>query len=299
MKNSETTLKTFFGINEIIEMKNKSTGIPFKFVKVLVESEDRKKQLLNERFIKIGLSKLYLEDFIKPPTQCRKCKSFGHNEKNCQSVQKCGKCTGNHVEDQCGVKKENYKCANCGRSHSSFYRGCHDFREAKNQLLLKNDKISTVNSNNNSGKSSNTLQNSTRISPGRQYSSVLATNNNDELLKQFEIMLTNNKDQIIKQTTDVVKQESVAIQKRIDKIMQQNNLKLCYFVVDTIKALVPAVRFTTSKMKIIQEAFISHQLGDIQIDNLKNYYCRNETGNSETGQSGENEYRPFNNFTSN
>jgi hypothetical protein len=127
--------------------------------------------LLNERFIKIGLSKLYLEDFIKPPTQCRKCKSFVHNEKYYQSVQKGGKCTGNHVEDQCGVKKENYKCANCGRSHSSFYRGCHDFREAKNQLLLKNDKISTVYSNNNFGKSSNTLQNCSRISPGRQYNS--------------------------------------------------------------------------------------------------------------------------------
>ena len=46
MKNSETTLKTFFGITEIIEMKNKSTGKTFNFVKVLVE---------NERFIKIGL----------------------------------------------------------------------------------------------------------------------------------------------------------------------------------------------------------------------------------------------------
>ena len=77
--------------------------------------------------------------------------------------------------------------------------------------------------------------------------------------------------------------------------MQQNNLKLCYYEVDTIKA----VKFTTSKMKIIQEAFISHQLGDIQIDNLKKYYCRNETGNSESGQSGENEYRPLNNITSN
>jgi hypothetical protein len=66
--------------------------------------------------------------------------------------------------------------------------------------------------------------------------------------------------------------------------MQQNNLKLCYFVVDTIKALVPAVKFTIRKMKIIQKAFINRQLGDIQIDNLKNYYRRNETGNSESGE---------------
>ena len=33
-------------------------------------------------------------------------------------------------------------------------------------------------------------------------------------------MLASNKDQIIKQTSDVIKQESVAIQKRIDNILK-------------------------------------------------------------------------------
>ena len=79
-------------------------------------------------------------------------------------------------------------------------------------------------------------------------------------------MLASNKDQIIKQTSDVIKQESVAIQKRIDNILKINNLELCYFVVDTVKTLVPSVKFTASKMKIIQEAFSNYQLGEIQLD---------------------------------
>jgi hypothetical protein len=92
-------------------------------------------------------------------------------------------------------------------------------------------------------------------------------------------MLAATKDQMIKQTSDVIKQESVAIQKRIDNILKINNLKLCYFVVDTIKTLVPSVKFTAPKMKIIREAFSNYQLGEIQLDNcpgivlVLSWYC--------------------------
>ena len=99
MKNCEETLKNF-GIVEIIEMKNKIDGRLRNFVKIRMANEDVKNKLLNERFIRIALFKIYIEDFAKPPTQCRKCKSFGHIEKNCKSVQKYGECTGNHSEDE-------------------------------------------------------------------------------------------------------------------------------------------------------------------------------------------------------
>ena len=114
-------------------------------------------------------------------------------------------------------------------------------------------------------------------------------------------MIKSNRDKIIEQTMDVVKKVSIAIQNRIEKIMQQNNLKLCYFVVDTIKALVPTVKFTTSKMKITQEAFSNHLLGilDMQLKKLKNYFRRSETTSSESGQSDENVYKPTSNNTFN
>jgi hypothetical protein len=90
-------------------MKNKTNGKSYNFVKALIVSEEKKRELLNERFIKIGISKIYSEDFVKQPTQCRKCKAFGHIEKNCKSSQKCGTYCENHGEDEFNVSKENYK----------------------------------------------------------------------------------------------------------------------------------------------------------------------------------------------
>ncbi len=70
---------------------------------------------------------------------------------------------------------------------------------------------------------SNTLSNNSNEATVRQYSSFLAPDNNVALLKQFEIMLKSNRNHIIEQTAEVVKQESISIQNRIEKIMQQNN----------------------------------------------------------------------------
>ncbi len=76
------------GIIEVIEMKNKISGNSYNFVKALIINEETKRELLNERFIRIGISKIYLEDFVEPPTQCRKYKAIGHIEKNCKSTRK-------------------------------------------------------------------------------------------------------------------------------------------------------------------------------------------------------------------
>jgi hypothetical protein len=285
------------GIKEVLEMKNKTNGKSYNSVKALIIDEEKKQKLLNERFIRIGLSKIYLEDFVKPPTQCRKFKAFGHIEKTCKLNQKCGKCSGTHSEEECKESKENYKCANCDRNHSSFYRGCHCFREARNMLLLKKDKQPAASKNNINGVSP-----SPKTTNERSYSSIVSTNNNnDELLKRFETLLTSNKDLIIKQTTDVIKQESIAIQNRIESIMKLNNSNLCYFVMNTIKTLVPSVKFSVSKMKVIQEAFSNYQLGEIKLENLKNHFCADDNylvnkSLNKNDESGENEFCPRNKY---
>jgi hypothetical protein len=170
------------------------------------------------------------------------------------------------------VNKDNYKCANCERSHSSFYRGCHGFREAKNLLLLKNNKQNNIRIIDNSSHESVSISNiNSKINTERVYSSFLTSNNNDDLLKKFETILASNKDQIIKQTSDVIKQESV----------------------------VPNVKFTVSKMKVIQEAFSNYQLGEIQLDKLKNHFCstdNNLLNKIESDTSVNVEYCPGNKY---
>ena len=270
IKNSEDALKGL-GIIEIIAMRSKSNGRLLNFVKVLAENEDTKKKLLNERFIRIALSKLYLEDFTRPPTQCRKCKAFGHIEKNCKSNQKCGKCSRNHVEEECNVNKEEYKCANCECNHSAFYRGCNNFREAKNLLLLTSKKQTIVSTGNELKEAGCALDNSSKFITERRYSSVVS--NESDILKKFNELLVSNNTTLNKQTEEIVKRESAESIKTIEKIMSINNQKLCYFVIDTIKLLVPSVKFSETKLKCIEKAFSSHQLGYVNGKNLIDNYC--------------------------
>jgi hypothetical protein len=165
---------------------------------------------------------------------------------------------------------------------------------------LKKDNQSTARTNNTNGDSTNISNNSSKVSTVRLYSSFFPQSNNDDILKKFENLLTANSDQIIRQTTDVIKQESIAIQNKIENILKMNNIKLCYFVVNTVKTLVPGVKFNANKMKIIQEAFSNYQLGEIKLDNLKNHFCptpRDLVNTSVNGQFGEDEFHQVDIYT--
>ena len=85
--------------------------------------------------------------------------------------------------------------------------------------------------------------------------------------------------------------------------MKLNNSKLCYFVVNTIKTLVPSVKFSVSKMKLIQEAFSNYQLGEIKLENLKNHFCAADNdlvnkslNKNKNDEPGENEFCPGNTY---
>jgi hypothetical protein len=264
MKYKAAELKAF-GILDVIEMKNKTLNKSYNFVKVLIESDEKKQKLLNERFIRVGMSKMYLEDFIRPPVQCRKCKGFGHIEKFCKQKYKCAKCGSDHSEQNCKEKLENQKCTNCNEKHSTYYRRCKKFIDAKNIKLNKDKKPTGT-----STTEANTEQSSNAT---RLYSSMVT---NDELIKKFENMLTRNNSVLLQQTEEIVKNESKVILNHIDRILKLNNMKLCYFVIDTIKTLMPSVKFSVNKMKLIQETFSRHQLGNINVNNLTEHYCLKE-----------------------
>jgi hypothetical protein len=278
-------------------MKNKNTGKSYNIVKALVETEEKKQQILNERFIRIGLSKIYVEDFIKPPTQCRKCKGFGHIEKLCKSNYRCGKCGDEHKEDDCQVDKAKSRCVNCMNNHSSFYRGCIAYREAKKSKVLGNNKQS-VNVGHETNNQATAFQ--------RTYSSSLLMDKN--ILNQFNDMLKSNISDnnkqiekiIIKQTEEIIKRESVETIKTIERILKLNNMKLCYFVIDTIKALVTNVKLTNVKIESIAGAFRDHELGNIQVDDMVRYYCPKSVKITSTNADDVNEdlanrltYTPF------
>ena len=102
-------------------------------VKVVFNTEEVRKLVLNSGFMLIGCFKFYVEEYCKPPIQCRTCKGFGHIAAKCVSSRKCGFCSEEHHENDCSNKQiqQALKCANCNQNHSAYYRGCHIYKQVK------------------------------------------------------------------------------------------------------------------------------------------------------------------------
>jgi hypothetical protein len=267
-----------FGIIEIFEMKSKFTNKSHKMVKIELETDEIKRNLLAKRFIKMGIRKYYLEDFCKQPTQCRKCKGFGHVEIKCVSILKCGKCGQNHENEGCLKTKDELKCANCNGKHSTFYRGCPEYISAKNKISNDKGNVNTVIG------SSEVLSNEYT----RTYSNVTS---NEELCNKFENMFQDMKKCINENTEKVIKQEMIPIQKSIDHIMvnmKMNNMKMCFFVIDVIKQLVPSVVVSDEKLKFIHDCYSFHELGKIEMNSLTAYYSKKNGPNGQNGNNGTN-----------
>lgn len=60
-----------------------------------------------------------------PVVQCYKCQGFNHLAKNCYKKPKCFKCSLQHNTSECPVtSSDNYKCANCEKSHAANNKSC-------------------------------------------------------------------------------------------------------------------------------------------------------------------------------
>ena len=68
--------------------------------------------------------------------RCFKCQKFGHISAKCQSAEKCGHCSENHLIRDCPNKNQESKCANCNLKHPTKYTQC-DVCNKQLQIVLK------------------------------------------------------------------------------------------------------------------------------------------------------------------
>ena len=253
-------LKQVYGIIEVFEMKNKTSGKVYNFVKAVVESEERKRSILLDRFVHIGYFRYFTDDFKKPPIQCRKCKGFGHIEAKCTYDSKCAKCGINHDETKCS--SDITTCANCGGGHSCFYRGCSAYKEKRSEQLKKINVVHAESSTKNSN--SSTFE--------RNYSSAVKNN----ISKCIEDKITNLSTQIensissikeVKSSLDKINQNLIDLKQSLIN----NNLKTIYFIIDLFKIMNNNVKINAEKAKQIFEAFSYHDLGELNLNKFKDY----------------------------
>jgi hypothetical protein len=70
----------------------------------------------------------------KGPVQSKRCKRFGHTQRNCGYAPRCVACGETHLSGDCSNPKQQLKCCSCRGNHTANYRGCSKWKEANRRL---------------------------------------------------------------------------------------------------------------------------------------------------------------------
>jgi hypothetical protein len=96
--------------------------------------------------ILIGWRYYKTKTYIPPPTQCFKCRLFGHIASSCRGKLTCPRCSMAHDIKDCPCKTvtdtqeidfSTFKCPNCAQHHSAGYKGCPAYVKAKEISEIK------------------------------------------------------------------------------------------------------------------------------------------------------------------
>ena len=86
------------------------------------------------RPVSVYLGRRYVvRDYIPRTLQCYRCRGFFHTASGCTQEVRCPACREGHSHDECPQRNtaSALHCANCGGNHSSAYRDCPSFKEAR------------------------------------------------------------------------------------------------------------------------------------------------------------------------
>ena len=111
---------------------SRATNNPTRLVRVFISSEANARTAV-ENGVSIFNQRKRCEKSRQEPQviQCFKCLEFGHRSHECCNSLKFRRCGGEHLVKDCAQTEQETKCPNCGENHSSNYRGCAKYQEAK------------------------------------------------------------------------------------------------------------------------------------------------------------------------
>ena len=87
--------------------------------KTVLKSENDHGKALHQGLFIVSIfykTKQFVQNGIKI-VRCFKCQMFGHMSAKCQSADKCGHCSENHLFRECPNKKQEINCAQCNLKH--------------------------------------------------------------------------------------------------------------------------------------------------------------------------------------
>lgn len=69
-------------------------------------------------------------------TQCVKCQGYSHIARFCKNTTRCGRCAGNHTEENCPQPRNARKCALCKGNHESRSETCAHRQKARERAAV-------------------------------------------------------------------------------------------------------------------------------------------------------------------
>jgi len=181
-----------------------------------------------------------VKKFNETVLQCYKCQNFGHSSRNCGGKERCVVCSGNHRLSDC--PKDKVKCANCAAEHASSFSGCPKVQEA-----VKINKIRVDNKL--------TFSEATKV-----YKEQKKTNPDRPETTAIRKEMTSTASQTDTDPTPITEQ---------NEEFSTPNEKLCTFILECFKALIPEIENNTEcHEKIVNR--ISEKVYGKEIYKLKN-----------------------------
>ena len=71
--------------------------------------------------------------------RCFKCHKFDHISAKCQSAEKCGHCSENHLFRDCPNKNQESKCAKCNLKHPANYTQCDVYIKQLQAVMISRE----------------------------------------------------------------------------------------------------------------------------------------------------------------
>lgn len=181
-----------------------------------------------------------IENIAKPPIRCNKCKSFDHTIMSCVNQARCGRCgQTEHKDEMCPCQRTLiYKCVNCGENHSSYYKGCKEYKIRYNNSIKESKTHSQPHS------SSKTVQ----AGFFRNYSQVANQSPNANMILEKLTSLENTFRTETKTMTDKFNAILLKVEEKFNefaKLLTLNNSKIFHFLLYILKILVPTMKKTT------------------------------------------------------
>ena len=193
-----------------------------------------------------------------------------------------------HVAENC--TSDISECVNCGDNHSSYYKGCLKYKELLKAEVIKITTSKEDKKNTRPAAKMNegfTRTYSSAVQSGAdQYKSTNESQNTiEEILRRVDTNMKINQSVIekkfdaeaklleanMKEVKSSINNINVNVE-NISKSIVVNNGKLCYFILDFIKILLPQLSKPTKKAaEQVNNVMQYHKLGSLNTDQFYDY----------------------------